>query len=82
MRQKKIIKLYNFIKQCPLPVTTPTLSCVTYPHLYLGVVILDLTLTLSPILIVEGEGKDCGKPSSSTCINRTQYVLTLCCQLT
>lgn len=38
-----------------LPFTTPTLLCVTEPHLYFGVVTVGFTLTLSPIFIWDGE---------------------------
>lgn len=55
-----------------LPVTIPTLSCVTNPHLYLGVATEDFTLTLSPILMAVGGGKDGGNPNNSICMKRTQ----------
>lgn len=63
-------KFYNETNE--LPDTTPTLSWVTWPHLYLGVDTLDFTLTLSPTLMAAGPGRDGGKPSNSTWMNRTQ----------
>lgn len=44
----------------------PTLSWVTYPHLYRGVEIMGFTLTLSPTFMPVGEGSDGGKPNNST----------------
>jgi hypothetical protein len=35
-----------------IPVTVPVLPCVTEPHLYVGVVTVGFTLTLSSTLIV------------------------------
>jgi len=65
-----------------LLVTTPILLWLTEPHLYFGFFTEAFTFTLSPTLIGCRLGLEGGNPRSSMWMNRTQYVLPLCCQST
>lgn len=63
-------------------VTTPILLWLTEPHLYFGFFTEAFTFTLSPTLIGCRLRLEGGNPRSSMWMNRTQYVLPLCCQST
>jgi hypothetical protein len=65
-----------------LLVTIPILLWLTEPHLYFGFFTEAFTFTLSPTLIGCRLGLEGGNPRSSMWMNRTQYVLPLCCQST